>query len=248
MAINSVTDTSYTRARENLAATGLVVIGVEFRNAGGQARPAPVPGGAQRLRGRDPMGVCQPQGSRHQPPDHLRRVRRRQFDAHHPAQGQAGGLAERDRRRVRAVPVHVGPLVRAARRTPVAEGERRLLPHPGGHGSRGSVYDPTGENSQDGDLLRGVGHRRGAEWPSAACHFGQRDRSAARRGAALLPQAGARGRSRGRPDSRRHRPWLRPVARWLSCPKCSPPPSATSAASRSPWPTRPCVSAGDTPV
>ena len=39
MAINSVTDSSYTRARENLAATGLVVVGVEFRNAGdGSAR------------------------------------------------------------------------------------------------------------------------------------------------------------------------------------------------------------------
>ena len=41
MAINGVTDLSYTRARENLAATGLVVIGVEFRNAGGRLGPHP---------------------------------------------------------------------------------------------------------------------------------------------------------------------------------------------------------------
>ncbi len=45
MAINSVTDTPYTRARENLAATGLVVIGVQFRNAGGKLGPHPYPAG-----------------------------------------------------------------------------------------------------------------------------------------------------------------------------------------------------------
>jgi acetyl esterase len=45
MTINGVTDLSYTRARENLAATGLVVIGVEFRNAGGRLGPHPYPAG-----------------------------------------------------------------------------------------------------------------------------------------------------------------------------------------------------------
>ena len=45
MAINSATDASYTRARENLAATGLVVVGVEFRNAGGRLGPHPYPAG-----------------------------------------------------------------------------------------------------------------------------------------------------------------------------------------------------------
>jgi acetyl esterase len=45
MAINGVTDLSYTRARENLAATGLVVVGVEFRNAGGRLGPHPYPAG-----------------------------------------------------------------------------------------------------------------------------------------------------------------------------------------------------------
>lgn len=45
MAINSATDTCYTRARENLAATGLVVVGVEFRNAGGRLGPHPYPAG-----------------------------------------------------------------------------------------------------------------------------------------------------------------------------------------------------------
>lgn len=45
MAINSATDASYTRVRENLAAAGLVVIGVEFRNAGGRLGPHPYPAG-----------------------------------------------------------------------------------------------------------------------------------------------------------------------------------------------------------
>lgn len=45
MAINSASDTCYTRARENLAATGLVVVGVEFRNAGGRLGPHPFPAG-----------------------------------------------------------------------------------------------------------------------------------------------------------------------------------------------------------
>src|ERR1700755_810193 len=47
MAINSVTDASSTRTRENLAATGLVVVGVEFRNAGGRLGPPPYPPGPQ---------------------------------------------------------------------------------------------------------------------------------------------------------------------------------------------------------
>ena len=61
--------------------------------AGGRLGPHPYPAGPQRLRVRHPLGVCEPRGSRHQPPDHLRRVRRRQPDADHPAQGEAGGLA-----------------------------------------------------------------------------------------------------------------------------------------------------------
>ncbi len=36
MAIASAADTSYQRLRESMAATGLVVVGVEFRNSGGR--------------------------------------------------------------------------------------------------------------------------------------------------------------------------------------------------------------------
>ncbi len=45
MAIGSATDLCYSRGREYLAATGLVVIGVEFRNSGGKLGPHPFPAG-----------------------------------------------------------------------------------------------------------------------------------------------------------------------------------------------------------
>jgi acetyl esterase/lipase len=45
MAIGSATDLCYSRGREYLAATGLVVIGVEFRNSGGKLGPHPYPAG-----------------------------------------------------------------------------------------------------------------------------------------------------------------------------------------------------------
>jgi acetyl esterase len=45
MAIGSATDACYARGREYLAATGLVVVGVEFRNSGGKLGPHPYPAG-----------------------------------------------------------------------------------------------------------------------------------------------------------------------------------------------------------
>lgn len=45
MAFGSATDLGYVRWRENLAATGLVVVGVEFRNSGGKLGPHPYPAG-----------------------------------------------------------------------------------------------------------------------------------------------------------------------------------------------------------
>ena len=45
MAILSATGESYIRWREDLAATGMVVVGVEFRNAGGKLGPHPFPAG-----------------------------------------------------------------------------------------------------------------------------------------------------------------------------------------------------------
>ena len=45
MAIGSAGDTGYVRLREHLAATGVVVVGVEFRNSGGKLGPHPFPAG-----------------------------------------------------------------------------------------------------------------------------------------------------------------------------------------------------------
>ncbi|MEZ0050831.1 acetyl esterase [Mycobacterium sp. MAA66] len=45
MAICSAADIQYVRLRENLAAAGLVVVGVEFRNSGGALGPYPFPAG-----------------------------------------------------------------------------------------------------------------------------------------------------------------------------------------------------------
>jgi len=45
MAFLSATDTGYVRWRDNLAATGLVVVGVEFRNSAGKLGPHPYPAG-----------------------------------------------------------------------------------------------------------------------------------------------------------------------------------------------------------
>ncbi|MGE2733780.1 alpha/beta hydrolase [Mycolicibacterium vaccae] len=45
MAIGSAADLAYMRLREHLAATGLVVVGVEFRNSGGRLGPHPFPAG-----------------------------------------------------------------------------------------------------------------------------------------------------------------------------------------------------------
>ena len=45
MAISSAADIGYIKLRESLAATGVVVVGVEFRNAGGKLGPHPFPAG-----------------------------------------------------------------------------------------------------------------------------------------------------------------------------------------------------------
>ncbi|MGE2732262.1 alpha/beta hydrolase [Mycolicibacterium vaccae] len=45
MAIGSAADLAYMRLREHLAASGLVVVGVEFRNSGGRLGPHPFPAG-----------------------------------------------------------------------------------------------------------------------------------------------------------------------------------------------------------
>ena len=54
MSFLSAADTGYQRWREFLAATGLLVVGVEFRNAGGKLGAHPYPAGLDDLCGYDP--------------------------------------------------------------------------------------------------------------------------------------------------------------------------------------------------
>jgi hypothetical protein len=48
MAFLSAADAGFMRWSDNLVATGLVVVGVEFPNSGGKFRPAPLSGGLVR--------------------------------------------------------------------------------------------------------------------------------------------------------------------------------------------------------
>ena len=192
MAILSAADTVAVRWRENLAATGLVVVGVEFRNSAGKLGVHPYPAGLERLCGRDALGGGQPRGSRRQPADRVGRVGRGQPEPHGRAQGQAGGLAARDRRGLRAVPVHLQPLAGAARRPALADENDgyfmsgRTLPCSVPCTTPAARTRPT---PPAGPGSRPTTDRR----PAAACHLGQRARSTARRGPGLLPPPAPRG-------------------------------------------------------
>ncbi len=126
MAFGSATDIGYVRWRDNLAATGLVVVGVEFRNSAGELGPHPYPAGlndcAAGLRwtaahlgdlGASHIVVSGESGGGN-------------LTLGRCSQGQARSLAARNRRGLRAMPVHFEPLPRTARRPAVPEGERRL--------------------------------------------------------------------------------------------------------------------------
>ena len=208
MAINSVTDTSYTRARENLAATGLVVIGVEFRNAGGRLGPHPFPAGlndcASAIRwvyaNRADLGIshlitCGESGGGNLTLTTVHKAKREGW-----LNEIAGAYAQ--------CPFLSGRWYEQPDDLPsLKEADGYLLTREI-DGTRGFGVRPGRRELARRRLLRRMGDRRGAERPSAAYYFGQRDGPAARRGAALLPQAGARRSARGRPRSGRHRPRL----------------------------------------
>ena len=145
MAFGGATDLGYIRWRENLAATGIVVVGVEFRNSAGRLGPYPFPAGlddcAAATRwtaahlgdlGASHIVVSGESGGGNLSP------------WPHP-QGQTGRMARRDRRGLRAMSLHLEPLPRAARRLAVAHGERRLHLQPlGVGGERLGLRPPTG--------------------------------------------------------------------------------------------------------
>ena len=187
-----------------------------------QARPAPVSGGSQRLRGRCPVDLRQPRRARRIASDRGRRIRRRQSDTDRRAQGQTGRLAGRDRRPLRAVSLPVEPLAEVLEELPSLHENDGYFIGLKGLALLGSLYDPTGEHMQTTRRLGRDGDRRGAGRTAAACHLGQRARSAARRGAPLLPQAGARRGLRGWADGGGHLPRRRSAVAEVPCPTSSP--------------------------
>ena len=120
----------YRNWREELAAAGTVVVGVQYRNGAGRARVAPVPGRSQRLRRRPALGLRPPRRAGRHEHRRDRRLGRREPLPRPRAQGQAGGLAGRDLGRLRDVAVHLRRLGDRAAGAAVVERERRLLAQP----------------------------------------------------------------------------------------------------------------------
>jgi len=155
MAINSVTDASYTRARENLAATGLVVVGVEFRNAGGRLGPHPYPAGlndcASAVRwtyaNRDDLGIshlitCGESGGGNLTLTVLHKAKREGWlDEIAGAYAQCPFLSGRWYQQPDELPS-------------LKENDGYFLTREV-MGLAGSVYDPTGEHSKDGACYAG---------------------------------------------------------------------------------------------
>ena len=93
MAMLSAADTPVMRGRENLAATGLVVVGVEFRNSAGKLGNHPYPAGLNDCAAAVRWVFANREATRYHSPDRFRRIGWRQPHAGGHAQGQARGLA-----------------------------------------------------------------------------------------------------------------------------------------------------------
>ena len=108
--------------------SGLVVVGVEFRNGGGKHGPLSVPGRSQRLR-RGAALDHRPQGEpRHRQAHRRRGVGRREPHLGDDVAGEARRIARPHRRRLRDVPVHLERLGVAGCRARLVVRERRVLP------------------------------------------------------------------------------------------------------------------------
>ena len=158
MAILRAADPNFVLWRNELAATGLVVVGVEFRNAAGVLGPAPVPRRVERLCERGAVGDRQSGRPGRVDGGHLRRVRWWESRDRDGVEGEPGGLDRRNRRGVRAVPVHFGRLRRSAGRAHVTVRERQVLPRRREHGRAGqdlrSRRDQRDESARLADARR----------------------------------------------------------------------------------------------
>ena len=206
MVILEAAGAAYQRWRDELAAMGMVVVGVEYRNGAGQLGVHPFPSGlddcAAALRWvsdhRDELGVDKVVVSGESGGGNLTL-------AVDPA-GQAGRLGRGHRGCLRAVPVHLERVGDEAGHARVAARERRLLPGLRRDGGDGRGLRPGRSPRRRPDLLAVPGHCGRSRGPAAARHLGQRARSSARRGPRLLPPARGRRCQRGQPDGERHLP------------------------------------------
>ena len=126
-----------------IAANGVAVVMVDFRNAVGAlvgSRGGALPGRPQRLRLGSPLGRGPRRRAQHRPGAHRggRRERGRQPDPGHRAQAQAGRRSRAGQGALRTLSLHRRPL--AATREPLVDGEQRdparPAQQPGGHGLR----------------------------------------------------------------------------------------------------------------
>ena len=142
MAILSAAETITCRAREYLAGTGLVVVGVEFRNSAGKLGVHPYPAGLNDCAAavqwvaanRAELGISHLIVSGESGGGNLTLDRC--------AQGEAGRLVRRDRRLLCAVSDDFESLARRSRRSAVAERERRILDQLSGAGADGFAVRP----------------------------------------------------------------------------------------------------------
>ena len=93
MTILSAADGPYVRWRDELAAAGMVVVGVEFRNAGGKLGSYPFPAGLDDCAAAVRWVDARPRRARRRGAAGVGRVRRRQPDPGGDPPGPAGGLA-----------------------------------------------------------------------------------------------------------------------------------------------------------
>ena len=199
MTILAAADAPYVRLRDELAATGMVVVGVEFRNAGGKLGPHPFPAGlddcAAAVRWvhshRDELGVGPLVVS-----------------------GESGGgnltlaVTHRARREgwldaIDGVYAQC-PYISGLWATPPADlpslrENDELLHRLRRHGHPGPRLRPRWRQRRRPRVLAVRSHRRRSAGYAAPRHLGQRARPAARRGPRLLSPAGGGRGVRSRP-------------------------------------------------
>ena len=231
MVILKASGASYVRWRDELAATGMVVIGVEFRNGGGALGDHPFPAGLNdcasgvrwAFENRERLGISKIVVSGE--------VGRWQPLGRDSVEGEGGGLDRRDRRHLLPVPLHLQRVGRQDTRLAVAVRERRLLVKRQRDGRTGKGLRPGRREREQSVVLAICRRDRGPRWPAAARHLGQSTRSTEGRGASVLPEVAGCRCQRDQPDRQRHLSCGATASSDAPCQRSTPPRSATSTGS-----------------